>query len=196
MKTIGVFYSTRNGQTQRIADYSAAALQTLGYQTEVRNVADLNSPNLSMYAGLILAAPVYAGAHQRDMAQFVRRYRSELNMLPTAFLSVTLSQAGAERLSATPEQRARGRADAQRVLDEFFAKTGWQPTRSKCVAGSLLYSKYNFLLRFIMKRIARSAGGDTDTSRDYEYTDWKALDSFLQEFSGEISPPAGLREVS
>jgi hypothetical protein len=30
-----------------------------------------------------------------------------------------------------------------------------------------------------MKEIARRAGGPTDTSRDYEFTDWAALDRFV-----------------
>jgi menaquinone-dependent protoporphyrinogen oxidase len=29
-----------------------------------------------------------------------------------------------------------------------------------------------------MRRIAAKEGGDTDTSRDYEYTDWPAVDRF------------------
>jgi menaquinone-dependent protoporphyrinogen IX oxidase len=32
----------------------------------------------------------------------------------------------------------------------------------------------------------KRAGGDIDTSRDYEYTDWVALDHFVEEFSGKI----------
>jgi menaquinone-dependent protoporphyrinogen oxidase len=34
----------------------------------------------------------------------------------------------------------------------------------------------------MMKRIVRKAGGDTDTSRDYEYTDWGDLRAFADEF--------------
>ena len=30
-----------------------------------------------------------------------------------------------------------------------------------------------------MKRIACKAGGDTDTSRDYDYTNWAALDRLV-----------------
>jgi len=37
-----------------------------------------------------------------------------------------------------------------------------------------------------MKRIARKSGGDTDTSRDYEYTDWAAVDDFAQRFVTDL----------
>jgi menaquinone-dependent protoporphyrinogen oxidase len=49
------------------------------------------------------------------------------------------------------------------------------------VAGALAYSKYNFFIKLVMKAIARKAGGPTDTSRDYEFTDWPALDRFVLE---------------
>ncbi|MDZ7685538.1 MAG: hypothetical protein U5O39_11475 [Gammaproteobacteria bacterium] len=31
-----------------------------------------------------------------------------------------------------------------------------------------------------MKRIAKQAGGDTDTSRDYEYTGWEQVERFAE----------------
>jgi menaquinone-dependent protoporphyrinogen oxidase len=34
-----------------------------------------------------------------------------------------------------------------------------------------------------MKRIVAKAGGDTDTTRDYEYTDWEDLRRFAQDFA-------------
>jgi menaquinone-dependent protoporphyrinogen oxidase len=61
------------------------------------------------------------------------------------------------------------------------------PPRVKPVAGALLSTKYNFLIRFVMRRIAKKAGAETDTSRDYEYTDWVALDHFVEEVAEEIS---------
>jgi menaquinone-dependent protoporphyrinogen oxidase len=34
-----------------------------------------------------------------------------------------------------------------------------------------------------MKRIARKAGAPTDTSRDYEFTNWQALDRFVEQLA-------------
>jgi menaquinone-dependent protoporphyrinogen oxidase len=34
-----------------------------------------------------------------------------------------------------------------------------------------------------MKRAVAKAGGDTDTSRDYEYTDWDDLRAVTRDFS-------------
>ena len=80
------------------------------------------------------------------------------------------------------------------MLKRFFDETGWRPTVVMPVAGALSYSHYNFLVRFVMKQIAKKEGSGTDTSRDYEYTDWDALDAFVKEFAQKIregAEPAG-----
>jgi len=64
------------------------------------------------------------------------------------------------------------------IIDRFLAATGWQPDVVKIVAGALPYTRYNWFTRVAMKRIVRKAGGDTDTSRDYEYTDWDDVRRF------------------
>ena len=38
-------------------------------------------------------------------------------------------------------------------------------------------------MKLVMKRIAKKEGADTDTSRDYEYTDWDAVAEFAKDFS-------------
>ncbi len=78
-----------------------------------------------------------------------------LNECRLRFISVTSSLAGAERADATPDEHARFAADVKKVIDAFFEQTSWCPNRVKPVAGALLYTKYNFLIRFVMKRIAR-----------------------------------------
>jgi menaquinone-dependent protoporphyrinogen oxidase len=187
MKPIGIFYATREGHTARIADHLADVLRAQGWRVRVCNVRE--SPanlNLSDYRAAILAASVHTGEHEPEMVKFARENVDALEALPAAFLSVTLSEAGAERRDATPEERARFSADVEKVIHKFFEETNWHPKKVQPVAGALLYTKYNILIRFIMKRIARKAGADTDTSRDHVYTDWVALDRFAEEFLKEL----------
>ncbi len=76
------------------------------------------------------------------------------------------------------------------IVDKFVAETGWRPRRIELVAGALPYTQYNFLVRFVMRRISKAEGGDTDTSRDYEYTDWAAVDRFAVEFVEDVTATA------
>src|SRR5262249_28673948 len=98
MKPIGVFYATREGHTGRIAEHVAARLRRQGLEANVRNLHDRGAYiNLSEYAAVVLAASVHAGMHESEMVKFVRSHAVQLEQRPTAFLSVSLSEAGAER---------------------------------------------------------------------------------------------------
>jgi menaquinone-dependent protoporphyrinogen oxidase len=183
-----VIYATREGHTRRIAEHIGATLRAKGYGADVRNVSDVSAQEqLTDYQAVVLGASLHAGQHEREMVDFVRQRREELQRVPTAFLSVSLTEAGAEDPAAPQEKRAKAAADVQGALDHFYEKTGWRPERTLPVAGALLYSQYGRLTRVVMRMISKRAGGDTDTSRDYVYTDWDALDRFVGEVVGGSS---------
>lgn len=187
MKPIAVVYATREGQAERIAERVAEGLRRRGLEAKVSNAGEARDRlDLDACSAAVLAASVHAGTHEREMVDFVKRHRERLQSMPNAFLSVTLSEAGVERKDASPEEHARFVADVKKVTDRFVADTGWRPEHLVPVAGALLYTRYNFLVRLVMKRIARACGGSTDTSRDHDYTDWKALDEFVGAFAEEV----------
>lgn len=182
MKPFVVLYAAREGQTRRIAHHIEARVNDHGHPARIRSIHDIREPfDLDRYAGAILAASVHLGRHEPEMVEFVKRHRDKLEELPTAFLSVSLSEAGVEDPLRTEDEREEAAADVRGAIDKFLAQTGWRPTRIKAVAGALLLTKYNIIRRFVMKRIAKKA----DTSHDYEFTDWKAVDHFVDEILSE-----------
>ena len=108
----------------------------------------------------------------------VRSHAAMLNDMPTAFLSVCL---------AVLEQNAKTRREVANILERFFARTGWRPPIAKPIAGAVRYTRYGWLKRLMMKRIVGNAGGGTDTTRDYEYTDWNDLRAFAGEFARQVT---------
>ena len=195
MKPILILYATREGQTRRIAEHISARLQEHHVEAAILDAAHIPEEfSLGGYSAAIVSASVHGGKHEREIVQFVKFQRSELENMPTAFLSVSLSEAGAEDASASSVRRAQAAADARRMIDDFLKETRWSPERIKAIAGALAYTKYNFLMRLVMKQIARRAGGSTDTSRDREYTNWSDLDHFVDDFLGVIQEPAAAME--
>lgn len=189
MNPILILYATREGHTHRIADHIAELLCAHGLPVEERDARNIKEPfDCSGYSAAILAASVHLQHHEREMVQFVKRHRDALTRLPSAFLSVSLSEAGAES-DASPELRAQSAADVDRMLSAFFHETGWHPDRVSPVAGALRYTKYGLLLRWIMRRKARKAGASTDTSRDHALTDWEGLDRFVTAFMHILPHP-------
>lgn len=175
MATVLVSYGSSEGQTAAIAERIGDVLDEEGVDVTVVNA---NHPPANLdpgrYDGVVVGASIHAGRHQRSVETFVSTHRETLNRLPSAFVSVSLSAA-----SADPGTRE----DAEGLLEAFLEETGWEPDLTRAVAGALKYSEYGLLKRFVMKRIAGKERGDTDTSRDYEYTDWDELEAFALEFA-------------
>jgi menaquinone-dependent protoporphyrinogen oxidase len=178
MVPILIAYSTTEGQTRKIAEFMAEALQDAGHRVELVDTGSAQAALVQpVYAAAILGGSVHAGHHAGSLAGFIRDHAAWLETVPTAFFSVSLTAARDDEA---------GRRETARMLDEFLARTGLKPRRSCRIAGALRYSRYGMLKRFLMRQIAGRAGGDTDTSRDFEYTNWKLIRRFVLEFAGEI----------
>jgi menaquinone-dependent protoporphyrinogen oxidase len=108
-----VVYTTREGQTRRIAEHVAANLKQQGLSVNLLEGRYVPAGlSLGGYSAVILAASVHRGKHESEMVRFVRDRRTELQQLPTALLSVSLSQAGAQDISAPPDRRSQAAAKA------------------------------------------------------------------------------------
>ena len=162
---IPVFYATTEGQTRRIAERLVATFREKGFVSRALDVAssDADCIDWGHVRAAVVGASLHGSRHQGAATAFVRQHAADLNARSSAFFSVSLA-AG----SPTPAERA----DAAQLAANFPAEAGWHPQRIVCVAGQLAYTQYGFLTRFIMKRIARRRGAPTDTSRDYEFTNW------------------------
>jgi menaquinone-dependent protoporphyrinogen oxidase len=165
-----VIFGTTDGQTGKIANVLAHNLRSLGATVDVVNAAS-STPSPASYRAVVVAASVHASGYQPEVAHWIGQYRDYLSARPTAFVSVCL---GVLQHDAAVD------AELAAIMSRFFEKTGWTPTTTKIVAGALPYTRYNILKRWMMRRIVRKAGGDTDVTRDHEYTDWADLAAFAR----------------
>jgi menaquinone-dependent protoporphyrinogen oxidase len=183
MKPFLVIYATREGHTRHIAEDLGATLGARGLSFEVFDAARLPEEFvLGRYEAAIISASLHLGKHEPEIAKFVKGNLAELQQIPTLFLSVSLAELTVEDANSPPEERIKARAAVKQTIDNFLGETGWHPSHVGAVAGALMYSRYNFLIRFVMRRIARKAGAPVDTSRDYEFTDWTKLHRLVEEF--------------
>ena len=54
------------------------------------------------------------------------------------------------------------------------------------VAGRVAYTQYSLPTRLVMQYVSRRTGRPTDTSRDWEFTDWEAVTRIAQEFAAAV----------
>jgi menaquinone-dependent protoporphyrinogen oxidase len=184
MTRLCMVYGTNEGQTAKIARHIADILASRGIAADVLDGRRLPPEfSLAEYAGAIVGASMHIGGYQTCIHDFVRQHRGELERMPSAFFSVSLTEAYPQ-----PEQRAR--LDA--YLTRFFDETGWHPKTVASFAGALAYTRYGLVKRLAMQHIARQVGAPTDPTRDVEYTDWSAVTRFAETFVAALlaqTPP-------
>lgn len=183
-----IVYATRYGQTGKIARFVADRLTERGDDVTLLNASELprgvslpHNQTPRSFDGVIVGGSIAFGRHERSITRFVSAHRDALNGMLTAFLSVSGS-------AASPDEP--GRAQAHRAVDKLLRVTGWTPQRVELVGGAIAYTRYNPLVRFMMKRISASEGRPTDTSRDYEFTDWAQLGRFADAFTAMLTERA------
>ena len=176
MSRVLVIFATTDGHTAKVSQAIGLRLRAQGHDADVLDCDD-QRPSPDDYDAVIVAASLHARGYQRSAARWVTRHADALNHRPTAFISVCLGV-----LQHDPAVDR----ELQSIIDRFLNTTAWRPLETKLVAGALKYTHYNFLKRWAMKRIARKAGGDTDTGRDHEYTDWRDLERFVDRFAERV----------
>lgn len=181
MSKILIVYASTHGHTGKIAARIDRVLSQARHDCELRSVATEPDLKLSDYDLVIVGASIHAGHHQKDLIEWVKRHATALNMTPSAFFSVCLSAV---------EDTDASRQATRDLLDDFEDRTGWMPRERMTFAGALQYREYDLVTRLALQVMMRRAGHPTDTSRDYDYTDWDAVEAFALECAALIATPA------
>lgn len=178
MTKIMIVYSSGEGQTQKIAAFIKEKISVHKYSVEVFDCEKLNSyMPLFDYDGFLIGASVHRGSFSNRIQDWVIENRFFVKNKPSAFFSVCLGilEKGNDALITEGN-----------IVNDFFEKTGWYPSLWRIFAGALKYSKYNWFLKRIIKRIAMKAGFSSDLNHDYEFTDWKDVEIFVDQFLDEV----------
>lgn len=167
-----IIYATNEGQTRKIARFMEEALQLKNYKVVLADATD-EPPKPTGFDLVIVGGSLHMHKYQSSIHSYIMQNRDELNRKISAFFSVCLAVA-----SDIEEEHD----EAHNIAEIFLDKTGWKPNEIWHYAGALKYTKYDYFKRLVMRMIAKKQGDDTDTSKDYEYTDWEAVKSSALKF--------------
>jgi len=174
MARVLILYATETGQTAKIAEHMAQRMRDKGQTIDSYQVDDLPRDfDFEAYDGILIGAPIRMMKFPKPVAKFVRRNRDKLVAHNTGFFAVCMAV-----VSSTPKARQ----DLEKWITSFLSETGWQPAKQAAFAGAVMYTKYDFVTRMIMKKISADEGHSTDTSCDHEYTDWDQVAKFTDEY--------------
>ena len=166
MKTL-ILYSSHDGQTKKIAAYIAEIIKE---NVDVKSISD--KVNLQDYDRIIIGASIRYGHFNKQLYKMLEKHTALLNQKITAFFGVNLTARKPEK--STPETNV--------YVRKFLQRITWQPTISTVFAGALLYPRYTFFDRVMIQFIMRITGGETDPTKEIEYTDWQKVRSFSEMF--------------
>ncbi|MDX2060363.1 MAG: flavodoxin domain-containing protein [Gemmatimonadales bacterium] len=179
MSRILIAYGTTDGHTGKVAEFLGSELRRLGAEVTIARPGQVPADPRGFDAALV-AASIQAGGFQHPLQEWVTRHASVLSRIPNGFVAVCL---------AILDPKPRARKDLDRIVDRFVTATGWTPNLVKFVPGALMYTRYGWFKRILMRWIAGRSGGSTDTSRDHVYTDWPDLIRFAAEFKASLGGP-------
>ncbi|MEV7574083.1 flavodoxin domain-containing protein [Pseudarthrobacter sp. NPDC089323] len=178
MAHIVIPYGTSEGQTARIAEFIADVLRAHGHDVDAVDLKHSDHLLAGKYDAAVVGASIHMGKHEEYVRDFVLKNREALEGIPSALFSVSLAAHG-------------DMENAEQYVAQFEEETGWHPARVALFGGALLYTQYGLLKRMVMKKIAQDKGGlDTDTSRDYIYTEWDGVRRFAEDFAAGLEPKA------
>lgn len=174
-----IVYGTKEGQTAKIADKIGQTIRDRGFQTDLYDARSVpKSIRVNEYKGALIGSSIHMLRWSKPTIKFVRRHKSDLEKIPSAFFSVSMTTA-----SANAEERAK----IHPFVDKFIQKSGWRPKTVVNFAGALSFTKYGwFIKRFMVKIAEIQEGSRPNTSKDIEYTDWEAVTKFANEFIDQV----------
>ncbi|GAD90606.1 MULTISPECIES: menaquinone-dependent protoporphyrinogen IX dehydrogenase [Vibrio] len=170
MKKAALLYSTSDGQTKKILAHIESELE--GFTCESFDLASVNTIDLLAFDRVVIGASIRYGHLNKKLYQFIEKHLVQLQQSNAAFFCVNLTARKEEQGKDTPEGSA--------YIKTFLKKSPWQPKLIGVFAGALLYPRYNFLDKFMIRLIMSMTGGETDTTKEVEYTNWQKVSLFSQ----------------
>jgi menaquinone-dependent protoporphyrinogen oxidase len=181
-----IVYGTTEGQTRKICQFLKEEAEKLHHTVDLCDATEHPFTPSTNFDAIIIGASVHMHKYQSAIEHYVKDHLTMLNKIPSAFVSVSLTAASDDEVSWH---------ELEAVTEDFLDHTGWKPGHVTQVAGALRYTKYDFFKKFIVRLIAKKAGRNTDTSQDYEYTDWNKVKGFLKKIL-EISQLKTVQTIS
>lgn len=173
MKKALLLYSSTDGQTKKICDYIADEMQD--YQCDIRDLHLAHDVDFSGYNKVLLGASIRYGHLHKLFYRFVSQHKAALEACDAAFFLVNLT--------ARKEAEGKDTPEGSIYVQKFLRKSPWTPQTIAVFAGALRYPKYRLFDRLCIQLIMKITGGETDPSKEVEYTNWEKVTKFARKLA-------------
>lgn len=167
-----ILFSSREGQTLAIANHIANHIKNQ-IECDVRNLLHDEEISWAQYDRVLIGGSIHYGHFHPAVAKFIKRYLADLQQRVSGFFCVNLTARRKDK--CTPESNIYTR--------KFLQQSPWRPDCCAVFAGALRYTRYRWCDRIMIRLIMRMTGGETDASKEVEYTNWIQVVNFAQQFA-------------
>ena len=167
MKKTAVIYSSTDGHTVKICE---KIIEIIKHESiiSLSSIEEADSLDLESYDFILVGASIRYGNHKANLFSFIKNNLESLNKKDTAFFNV----------NAVARKEDKNTPATNPYLIKFFKKVAWKPTLLEVFAGKISYPKYHFFDKHMIRFIMWMSKGPTDSSKVFEFTDWKKVESF------------------
>ena len=169
MKKSLITYSTVDGQTKEICK----RISNLSNNTFVEVLPISEVKNIDQYETIVIGASIRYGKYRKEVFKFIDNNIKQIENKDNAFFSVNVVARKEEKSS--PETNP--------YVIKFLNNINWVPKKIGAFAGKIDYPSYKFFDKYAIKFIMWITNGPTDTSKTFEFTDWKKVEEFTRDLN-------------
>ena len=169
MKKSLITYSTVDGQTKEICK----RISNLSNNTFVEVLPISEVKNIDQYETIVIGASIRYGKYRKEVFEFIDNNIKQIENKDNAFFSVNVVARKEEKSS--PETNP--------YVIKFLNNINWVPKKIGVFAGKIDYPSYKFFDKYAIKFIMWITNGPTDTSKTFEFTDWKKVEEFTRDLN-------------
>jgi len=168
MTKVLIIHSSVDGHTTHICERIRSVRNDL--DIDIISLSKTKNISLNKYEMIVIGASIRYGKYRKELFEFIEKNLNVIHSKKNAFFSVNVVARKAEKNST----------DTNPYIEKFLLKTSWKPKIIDVFAGKIEYPKYNLFDRSIIKFIMWMTNGPTDTSKNFEFTDWSKVEKFAK----------------
>jgi menaquinone-dependent protoporphyrinogen oxidase len=170
MARILILYSTTDGHTLKICQRLQQVVEQQSHQVTLISIDENPQVDIAPFDKVVVGARIRYGKHTPQVFEFARTHSQALEAKPNAFFTVNV-------VARKPEKNT---SDTNPYMQRFLDRSAWLPKATAVFAGRIVYKRYSFWDRQVIRFIMWITKGPTDPATDVEFTDWGAVDDFGQ----------------
>ncbi|RXJ72200.1 menaquinone-dependent protoporphyrinogen IX dehydrogenase [Veronia nyctiphanis] len=171
MDKVLLLHSSTDGQTVKILNRIKDELSEL-YHCDVMDANTVPDIDFNAYSKVMIGASIRYGHLNKKLYQFIEKYAEALKNINAAFFCVNL----------TARKPGKDTPETSKYVQTFIQKSPWTPEVMDVFAGALYYPRYRWFDRVMIQFIMRMTGGETDPTKEIEYTNWDRVGAFAHRF--------------